>query len=540
MLHVAAYLVLLLALGAVVDRADGWNLDDGAYATQVRTIALGGADGDAWAYPYEHRDVDPASRFAPVSHATTTADATYPYVKQPAWIEVLRASHEAFGSVGGWYVPSIVGALLAALVGGLLAARLVPGTPGAGPLGFWLVALGPLVVHTQALWAHTAAAALGGAGALALVALAMGRERWWHVVTAGMAVAGLVSVRSEGLLYAAALAATAGIVIARRSAPVRDRAGTAAAWVGTIGVAAVAARLATARWSSHLAPGEPLAEQDTILADVGFVPGRFRGAARTLLDGVGSSQAGTFLALVVVALAVAGGRALARRGWRGPGPVLVGGAVVVVVVRCLAAPDDLGGLLVAVPLLPAGLAAWSRRTAPASEQALVALGGLYLLAVLATQYPEGGSRDWGGRFLFPVLVPIVVVAGLALWRALDQVRPALLATALVALGAIPTVGGLRVAEVARSSNRSLTDLTLSVDAPTVIRVPRYLTRTSWRALPGHDWLSAEPRTASRALALLRPGRTEPVAVVGNGADQVRAAGWRREVRSPVVVVFTPA
>ncbi|MEZ5179026.1 MAG: hypothetical protein R2746_12355 [Acidimicrobiales bacterium] len=38
-LHVAAYLVLLVGLLGLVDRHDGWNFDDGAYATQVRCCA---------------------------------------------------------------------------------------------------------------------------------------------------------------------------------------------------------------------------------------------------------------------------------------------------------------------------------------------------------------------------------------------------------------------------------------------------------------------------------------------------------------------
>lgn len=79
----------------------------------------------------------------------------------------------------------------------------------------------------------------------------------------------------------------------------------------------------------------------------------------------------------------------------------------------------------------------------------------------------------------------------------------------------------------RDSNRALTDLTLSVDAPTVIRIPRHHPHLPRRALPGPDWLSADLDNADDAFALLRPGRTEPVAVVGNGADQVRAPGYDR-------------
>ena len=89
-LHVAAYLVLLVGLLGLVDRDDGWNFDDGAYATQVRVLRDG--DGSSWAYPYRHLDRDPTSQFAPVSHSTVTDEGCFPYAKQPAWIEVLRAS----------------------------------------------------------------------------------------------------------------------------------------------------------------------------------------------------------------------------------------------------------------------------------------------------------------------------------------------------------------------------------------------------------------------------------------------------------------
>jgi hypothetical protein len=94
-----AYLVLVVALLGLVDRDDSWNFDDGAYATQVRVLRDGRGDG-SWAYPYLHRDRDPASRFAPVSHSTTTSEGTFPYVKQPAWIEVLRASTALADQVG--------------------------------------------------------------------------------------------------------------------------------------------------------------------------------------------------------------------------------------------------------------------------------------------------------------------------------------------------------------------------------------------------------------------------------------------------------
>ena len=577
-LHVVAYLVLVVALLGLVDRDDSWNFDDGAYATQVRVLRDGRGDG-SWAYPYLHRDRDPASRFAPVSHSTTTSEGTFPYVKQPAWIEVLRASTALADQVGdpvwGLYLPAVLGAVAAALVAGLLAERLAPELVGVGPIAFWAVGLGPLVVQTQAMWAHTTAAALGGAAALGLVALAQRRGRWWHLVGMSASVALLASLRTEAALFAVALAVVAGLVAGHAALAVgssRVRAAVAAAWWALPVVAAWAiARVGTNRWMVHLAPGTAVDGPVDAGPQFGLVAGRINGLLRTFVDGMGASAAGTSLALVAMALAVLAGSAARRRPERAVEALaLLGLAVCVLVLRSAVAPDDLGGFAAAAPLVLTGLAAWRWAEAPTAERALVGLVALHAVAVIAVQYPEGGSRDWGGRFLFPVLVPASVVAVTTLWRLLGAARTAApadasaderharnrpngglgtphsgvggwvwVAAGLLVVAAVPTAAGLHATDRTRASNRALTDLTLSVDAPTVIRIPRYLTRTSWRALPGPDWLSADVDHAAEALALLRPGRTEPVAVVGNGADKVRARGYEREVRSPVVVVFTP-
>lgn len=557
-----AYLVLLVSLLGLVDRDDSWNFDDGAYAIQVQVLRDGlPPDGEvSWAYPYRHRDRDPASRFAPVSHSTISSDGTFPYVKAPAWILTLQASTSLADRVGdpvwGLYLPGVVGAVAAALVAGLLAERLAPGRAGAGAVAFWAVGLGPLVVQTHAMWAHTTAAVLGGIAALGLVALAHGRGRWWHLVLMAASAAVLASLRSEAALFAVALAASAGAVAGRSA--LADGAGrvrsaaVALWWSVPVVVLAGATRLLTSRWAASLVPGSEVLGPEDSGPQFSFLAGRVSGLLRTFVDGVGASQAGTFLALVAGLLAVLAGVAARRAGRQADVLVLLGLAAGALVVRSAVAPDDLGGFVAAAPLVVAGLAAWRWREAEIAERALVGLVAMHALAVIAVQYPEGGSRDWGGRFLFPVLVPASVVAVTTLWRLLTSPRaeataasgPSVggraLAAGLLLAAAVPTAAGLHATASTRDSNRALTDLTLSVEEPTVIRIPRYLTRTSWRALPGPDWLSADVADAPAALAVLRPGRTEPVAVVGNGADEVRAPGWERDVRSPVLVVFTPS
>ena len=56
---------------------------------------------------------------------------------------------------------------------------------------------------------------------------------------------------------------------------------------------------------------------------------------------------------------------------------------------------------------------------------------------------------------------------------------------------------------------------------------------------GGGRLTADLDMAGGALAMLRPGRTRPVAVVGLGADSIEAPGYRREVRSSQVSIFFP-
>ncbi len=534
--HAALYLVVLVALLAVTDLDVGWTFDDGAYATQVAVLDQTGG----WAYPYAHLDVDPGSDFAPVSHSTVTTEGSYPYVKQPLWIEVLRASTAVFGAVVGLYVPAVLGAVAAAALAGVLAARLSGGRDAL--VGFWAVALGPLVLHSEAMWAHTWAAALGAGMALALVALAQARARWWHLVGLAGGGALLCALRGEGPLVVVAAALVVGVLCLREGSWPR-RLARAALWCGSLVVASAGSRLVTARWSARLAQGRVRDVGDTILGDVGFLEGRTRGALRTLLDGVGSDPGSTLLAMACAALAAVGGVLLVRGGpARATGARLVVVAVVVGLVRTVVVPDDLGGLLVAVPLVVVGAAGWRPGRASRAERALVALVVLDLGAVLATQYAEGGSRDWGGRYLFPVLVPATVVAVGVVRRALGrlpEVGPRRAGALVVALALVPTVGGWVASREVRQANDVHTELAASVDAPTVVRIPRYFTRTSWRELPAADWLSAEPDEADDALALLRPGRTAPVAVVGPGADQVRADGWARDVRTPQVVIFTP-
>lgn len=570
--HCVAYLALLAGLLAFTNLDVGWNLDDGAYAIQAKVLD----HSSDWAYPYRHADVDPGSRWSPVSHSEVTEQGSYPFVRFPAWIRVQTASRWVFGDVVGLYVPSVLGAVGAALCAGLLARRLRPGT---FTYGFWAVALGPVVVHSQALWAHTWLAALGGVVALLLVGpsetTSIGIGRWcrWAPVALAVTSAAAVMLRRDGLLLVAS-AALVGFLACLVASPASRAAGTAdgrgsggalvrlgrAAWWGVpaLGLAA-AAYLANQRWVGHLMPGEPPIDGpgpvDTLTFHVNFLEARVRGALRTFVDGVGSASAGTVLGLMVIGVAAVAGRAIASQARRVDGLVLLGLAVALTAVRTAVAPSDLSGLLVAVPVLVVGAAALTSVGLERDQLVLVAHVITYAALVVATQHPEGGSRDWGGRFLFPILVPATVLAVLALVKALEGWVPKIgapsvgrparqvgigLVGVIVFSSAVPTVAGLVAANDLRSNNEASTRAALATGAPTVIRMPRYLTRVSWRALPEQDWLSAaDPADAEVALRRLRPQRRDPVAVMGPDAEKVSVTGYDRRVVAPTLVVFTP-
>jgi hypothetical protein len=136
-----------------------------------------------------------------------------------------------------------------------------------------------------------------------------------------------------------------------------------------------------------------------------------------------STTAGAlFLAAAVLATVAA---VYAR--WRPGETQLIRGAAAAAAIAAAAAlvlpKAPVPGLLLAFPLLPVGLVLM-RRSAFESAAAQLALitGALFAAAIVATQYPVGGSMEWGGRFFhlaLPAVVPALLLALVGAWHALD-------------------------------------------------------------------------------------------------------------------------
>ncbi len=536
-------LAAVLALVAVTgNSASSWTSDDGVYAVQAKLVR----DQGTWELPQRHADADPDRAHNPLAHTTVTDQGkAYPYVKQPTWIVAMAWSSRVAGRVVGLHLPAYAGALAAAAVAWALARRLAP---GAEVLAFWSVGLGAVLVEATALWAHTVAAALGGLLALVLVRATRHGLGPTHLLGMAFTAAAGVFLRGEGLLAVAAVAAVLFVVAFIRW---RARVGRAVAVVLDPAVALVAGAGAwwiNQAWVGSILDGTPINVRSDAPPPSGLIEGRITGWFRTAVDGGGAVPLGTVLGMVAVALAIMAGRELRRHGTVGV-PLLLGGAAAgLVVLRALVAESDGAGLLIAMPLLAVGIGAWSWSSADLAERAL---GGFVLLdvgLVFATQYPEGGGAEWGGRYLFFALVPWTVVTLAAMRRSMvhppreAREPPRTHATRFAVLGlavavVVPTMTGLVVTGRGARVDDEQARRTADAEGDTVILLNRFVGRWGWRDLPEADRLYAEPGDAGDLLERLRPNATGPITVLGTGAEEVRADGYRREEVRPNEVVF---
>ena len=535
--------LVLVAVASTSNLRSSWTSDDGVYAVQAKLLAEQGR----WDLPQQHRSADPDRRFTPLAHTIVTDEGrAYPYVKQPLWIVAMAWSSRLAGGIVGLHLPAYSGAILAAAAAWALARRIAPGTEVAA---LWCVALGAVLIEATAMWAHTAAAALGGTLALVVARSAQKRLGWTALVVLAAACGISVLLRGEGLL-----AVVAVVIVLIGLAAVRARAGgesiTPLLLAPAVASAAgLVAWLVNRAWTASILDGNPVEVRSDAPPPVGMLAGRVTGAMRTLVDGRGAVPGATLLGLAAASLAILAGIAIQRRAPTSVAVVLAGAAVGLVVARSVVAEGDGAGLLVAMPLLAVGVGAWRWATADLAERGLVSYIVINTALVLATQYAEGGGAEWGGRYLFFSLVPWTVVTLAALRRSTSpEDRPELrgrgglapgVALTVLALMMVPSLTGLLVTRRAAQVNDGQAARTASAQGETVILLDRFVGRWGWRDLPDADRLYAEPDDAGTLLERLRPRANGPITVLGTDAEDVRAGGYQREQVAPSEVVFWP-
>ena len=229
--------------------------------------------------------------------------------------------------------------------------------------------------------------------------------------------------------------------------------------------------------------------------------------------------AGPPVLLALVIVAVAGFVALRRWGPMSGRALTVaaGVAAAVLLLRFVAHPHDpVTGLLSAWPLVVVGVLLFRWRGAPPAAWLLGGTVALFTAATLATQYPEGGGLEWGGRFLSPALVPLAVLAAAGLARAVAGVPEAERRRAvavLAALGVTTAVFSLATAGALRAREDRIVAAVERHPSPVMVTTRPALPRLAWRADERLSWMLTDADGLAPLLERLRAAGVDAVTVV---------------------------
>ncbi len=477
--HLFALALVLLALVPVVGTGTSFSADEGAAIVQARSLSR----GDGWVVEHPMPEADPGNAYYPLELSTRGPDGTAPFAKHPLYA-LLLAGADRLAGVTGMVLLSVLGTVAAAGLAGLLAARIDTGL--ARP-ALWAVGLAtPLLFDGYIVIAHTLGAA-GAAGAVLAAATAFERRsRPWALAVAPW-IAAAVLLRTEAAFLAVGLAAGAAVVGLRND---RVVAGLVAG--GSLFTAFVA-RQAEAAWINRIVGGTASGTgQTTPIPTAGFLSDRWDAFSLTWLrPGYDASPVVELLLVLMLATVLLGAYAVRRRR---PGAttilaVAAGSAVAAVV---LAPANIAPGLLVACPVIVAGLVMAGRDTVASSTARLAAVTSVvFALAVLATQYSTGGSGEWGGRYFalaLPVAVPVLVAA---IRTRGSRPLVAGLVVCSLAMG-VMAVGALRSTHRFGADLIAAIDRTAGPDRPVLVTTTARVPRLAWPTFDDQRWLLSTP------------------------------------------------
>jgi hypothetical protein len=357
-----------------------------------------------------------------------------------------------------------------------------------------------------------------------------------------------VLMRNEALLYAAALGLVA-LAQTVRTRAWREGLVGARVWVGAIGGMQLDRKLALAY------VGATDSVRSIGVGSAGFLPGRATALRITLFAGAESNAIASVLGLVAVTT-LAYAMVSARRtpeNWTAAGTVSLLVAAALVVQFALAPAEAVPGLLVACPVLVVGMALLTTRQLRESVSFLLgATSALFIVAVLVTQYANGGGGGWGGRYFaiaLPALVPVLLdaivrrrasIPGAALRRI-----GAGLALAHLVLG-VHAVVSLRLSHEWTSQlvdhvvTSAADDVPGDGDArPVVLTTSAPLARLAWQHVGGERWLTVDAATLERYGTRLRNAGITTITLASADPQADLAAlgpGWTAQARPQATVV----
>lgn len=520
--HVAVLAFALVGLIPLIGSSASFSPDEGAVVIQARSLA----GGDGWIVEHPFARLDPDDRYYPLGGSSQGADGKAPFAKHPVYPLVLAALGR-LGGVGPMMVLSVTGTVAAAAGAALLGREVAAGLER--PV-LWAVGVGsPLLFDAYLLIAHSIGAAL--VTAAVLVALRATHRRRPAALLAGAAVlvAAAVLFRAEALIFGLGLGAgVAATGIAGRRLALAG---------GALGLPAAAVAAAVGeRWLQRALIGADAGSVSPPAVAGSFVGARVEGFLNTWIRPSASVPATGDVALLGAAALVALAVVVARR--RGPARLLAALAITAVGLSAFALVADparvVPGLLVAFPLAVVAIGLADRAYLDRGGRLLLSVtSAVFVAGVLATQYREGGSAEWGGRY-FALAVPVVAVLAVDALRRRAPSLPGearrlagaglVVCSALLAVGAVVSLHRAhaftgRLVERIDATARS----TVPGDGarPVVVSAYPNIPRLAWPIFALGRWLHAPQEDQGAELAALLGGEgVEELVLVGQRSEDV--------------------
>ena len=506
--HLLALSAILLLLVPVVGTSQSFIADEGAALIQARSLEA----GDGWIVEHPLPEVDPEGAWYPIINAEHGERGAAPLAKHPAY-PVLAAAAARLAGVAGIVMLSLAGTVAAAGLAAALAGRfdrtLVRPT-------LWVVGLAsPLLFDGYLAMAHTLGAALATAALLAAV-VAVQDRRPAIALLAAPPVAAAVLLRNEALLFAVALTLVAGVLSLRRAYRI-----PAAVLAGVTLMATIAARLLERVWIAEIVGRGAGVSVGVPASGEGLVRGRVDGFLMTwLTPGYdGSPLLGLALMVMLAAVVLSALKARSRPDQPAGAVGAAAVAAVAALVALVAAPTNIiPGLLIACPLVPAGLMVMRRESLRDPGAALTAAtAALFAGAVIATQYSVGGSGEWGGRYfamLVPAAIPLLLSSLRMQGRSLPPAARRGTAVALVVCSAalsVMAISGLRANHQAKAGLVGRIEAAgQATGDPRPVIVTTWIAgaRSMWPTFEDHRWVHVTPADLPLVRARLKAAGVE--------------------------------
>lgn len=522
LVHLVVLGALLIGIAVLVGGPGAFATDEGSYELQLRALQQG-----SWVWRSGTESLDPSGSHYPIAFSQQTDHGFVPLAKHPAWPLAAKLVSPITGIDHAYAVLGMAGVAVAAAMAWLLAAE---HDPRWSRIAFWIAGLSPVVVTASLGWAHAPATGAAGVATLGAVRLARRGLRAGPVALLVVGTTVGLLLRTEAVLVAGALAV--GLLVALRAAGKGWTLARAVAGAELVLVAIVTK--AEGVWVHHIdgSGSSNFVARTAEAQSAGFVHDRLHAAWLSGLDpGFGGLRNITLVVLAVVAilaLLVTLGRSVLVEAWQAGAGVLV---LVLLLAMAMAPTEVVSGIVPAWPLAVVGIGAagWTVLRRLPVELVWVTL---YVGAILATQYVDGGAVQWGGRFYAPLIVPVAVLAAggiVALRR--TAVAPAA-AGILAALLLVPTFAGVTAVRSANSSSHEVFEQVHADMRPGEVAVTahQHLPRMMWR-YTDLRWLVAADHGSDMAHLLRSLGSAKgphAVALVVRGRDDALAKAALRQ------------